>query len=216
MNQPLLALTADRLDRAAEALAADGWVVLERVLPADLISDLVRELDHLEEAAALSPAGIGRGDDLLLTGAVRRDRIHWLTGKTPGEMAYLQIMEGVRRALNRRLFMGLFEFEAAFSVYEQGAFYDRHLDSFRGAANRIVSTVSYLNHGWVRADGGLLRLYGEDGHLKAEVLPDAGTLVLFLSEEIPHEVTPTIRKRQGIAGWFRLNASVGGAIDPPV
>ena len=37
------------------------------------------------------------------------------------------------------------------------------------------------------------------------VLPELGTLVIFLSEDIPHEVLPAMRDRYSIAGWFRVN-----------
>ncbi|RMF07698.1 MAG: 2OG-Fe(II) oxygenase, partial [Alphaproteobacteria bacterium] len=127
----------------------------------------------------------------------------------------LDFMDEVRLGLNCRLFLGLFEFEACFSVYPPGAHYQRHLDSFRGAANRLVSAVTYLNDDWSRSDGGLLRLFDDEGRVVAEVTPEAGTLALFLSEEVPHEVTETRRVRKSIAGWFRVNASVGDVLDPP-
>jgi SM-20-related protein len=40
-------------------------------------------------------------------------------------------------------------------------------------------------------------------------------MVLFLSEEIPHEVLPAHTDRASIAGWFRLNTSINNQIDPP-
>ena len=42
----------------------------------------------------------------------------------------------------------------------------------------------------------------------------SGKLVIFMSEQIPHEVLPTRKPRASIAGWFRCNASVTGKIDP--
>jgi len=76
--------------------------------------------------------------------------------------------------------------------------------------------VTYLNSDWQPGDGGELVLYAEDEVTEiATIEPRAGTLVLFLSEEIPHEVRPAIRDRISIAGWFRLNASIDNQIDPP-
>ena len=60
----------------------------------------------------------------------------------------------------------------------------------------------YLNDGWQAEDGGQLRLYLADGQVR-DVLPEAGTLVVFLSADIPHEVLPASRDRLSLTGWFR-------------
>jgi len=215
MDQPLLVLTAEDLDQAADALADKGWVVLRDAFSPSLVGALRADLRALQEKDLLAEAGVGRGDDHLQAETIRRDLIHWITGRSTAERSYLAQMEALRLSLNRRLFLGLFEFEASFAVYPPGAFYKRHMDSFKGAANRIVSAVTYLNEGWGASDGGDLRLFDGTGHHLAEIRPEGGTLVLFLSEEIPHEVAVTYRTRLSIAGWYRVNASVSDAVDPP-
>ena len=173
-------------------------------------------LDRLRTTDGLQQAGIGREAAFRVARHVRGDRIHWLDPHEPAQARYLAAMETLRLGLNRELFLGLFEFEAHFAHYPPGAFYRRHVDSFRGAANRMLSTVSYLNTDWQPGDGGELVLYGPDGPAElARIAPQAGRLVIFLSEEIPHEVLPARRDRYSIAGWYRLNASVAGQIDPP-
>jgi len=47
------------------------------------------------------------------------------------------------------------------------------------------------------------------------VLPQQGRLVVFLSDRFVHEVLPSKRDRFSVTGWFRINASVSGIIDPP-
>lgn len=137
---------------------------------------------------------------------VRRDKTKWLDGSTPAQTAYLAFAEALRREVNFRLMLGLFAFEAHYAVYEQGGFYRRHLDSFRGARNRVLSSVLYLNRDWRDADGGQLRIYAPDSDTVVEaVRPEFGTLAVFLSEEIPHEVVPARRERFSIAGWHRCN-----------
>lgn len=215
MDQPLLVLTAEDLDRAADALAAKGWVVLDDAFSPSLVGALRADLRALQEKDLLAEAGVGRGDDHLQAETIRRDLIHWITGRSAAEKAYLAQMEALRLSLNRRLFLGLFEFEASFAVYPPGAFYKKHMDSFKGAANRVVSAVTYLNEGWGASDGGDLRLFDGAGDDLAVVRPEGGTLVLFLSEEIPHEVAVTSRTRLSIAGWYRVNASVSDVVDPP-
>ena len=46
------------------------------------------------------------------------------------------------------------------------------------------------------------------------VQPFYGRFVVFLSERFPHEVLPTTSTRYSIAGWFRVNSSLGGVLDP--
>jgi SM-20-related protein len=213
-----LAVTDDQatLETAGQALAERGWWVGRQAVDAELVAALVRELDELVEDDRLRRAGIGRDLDFQIAGDIRRDLIFWLQRQRPVQAAFLDQMEALRLSLNRELFMGLFEFEAHFALYPPGGFYRRHLDSFRGAANRMISTVTYLNPDWQPGDGGELLIYPELGdEAVARIEPRAGTMVLFLSEEIPHEVLPARVDRRSIAGWFRLNASIGNQIDPP-
>ena len=115
-----------------------------------------------------------------------------------------------------RLFLGLFSFESHFAHYSPGAYYKRHYDAFRGEANRVLSVITYLNPAWLPTDGGELVIYNDDKDRDGiKVVPLYGTLVIFLSEEFPHEVLPSSRDRHSVAGWFRVNTSINNKIDPP-
>ena len=76
--------------------------------------------------------------------------------------------------------------------------------------------MTYLTPDWQEADGGHLALYhpDDDNWLLQKIMPCAGTLAVFMSEEIPHEVLPPVRERASIAGWFRCNATTGRRPDP--
>ncbi|AKS41385.1 2OG-Fe(II) oxygenase [Wenzhouxiangella marina] len=207
---------AELLEQAADALGRNGWWHGTQMLDSAQVAALIEELDALREADRLHRAGIGRELDFQIDSDIRRDRIVWLNRQRPVQSAFLDQMERLRLALNRRLFLGLFEFEGHFAHYPPGGFYKRHLDSFRGAANRLVSVVVYLNRDWQAGDSGELVLFSEDeSETLAVIEPRAGSMALFLSEEIPHEVRPAHKDRSSIAGWFRLNASIDGQIDPP-
>jgi SM-20-related protein len=118
--------------------------------------------------------------------------------------------------LNQRLFLGLFSFESHYAHYAPGAYYKRHYDAFRGEANRVLSVVCYLNPNWSASDGGELVLYRDEQDREGlKVVPLYGTVVVFLSEEFPHEVLPASRDRYSVAGWFRVNCSIDNKIDPP-
>jgi SM-20-related protein len=201
------------IDAAADALVGQGWFHCPGAIPAATVARLVDDLDALIDADRLRRAGIGRDTDFQLDRDVRRDWIFWMNRARPVQAAFLDACEQLRLALNRRLFLALFEFEAHLALYPPGAFYKAHFDSFRGAANRMVSLVIYLNRDWRPGDGGELLLHGTGPSVR--IAPRAGSLLLFMSEEIEHEVLPTRRPRASIAGWFRLNNTSAEVVDPP-
>lgn len=182
-------------------------MVVPDFIEPELISELRAECRRFVAKGALRAAAVGSGADRQTRSDIRTDEIRWLeeADATPAQQRCLAHFEALRRALNRELQLGLFDFECHFSRYAPGALYRKHLDQFRGDGRRRLSCVLYMNENWARQDGGELRL-----HLDAagagkfeDVLPVAGTLVLFLSERFAHEVLPAKRERLSLAGWFR-------------
>jgi SM-20-related protein len=209
-------LPAHRLSELIDALVEQGWYLGRDFIPEALHAPLFDEVMRKAEHDALIAAGIGRGHDHHRRADIRGDAIQWLDRESLAQRRYLEAMDELQQALNQALFLGLFEYEAHFAYYPTGAFYKRHLDSFRGRANRVISTVSYLNPDWPSDAGGEMVIFAADDPEQelARVRPEAGTFACFLSERIPHEVLPTRQPRASIAGWFRRNASQGGIIDP--
>jgi len=201
------ALPGKWLHKVTGALAGSGWLVTDarECLSQGLLEALGREVRTLDQARAMKRAGIGRGTEHKRDHSVRRDRISWLQGDTGCQKALFGFLEALRTALNRHLFLGLKRFETHYATYHPGDFYRRHLDSFRGRESRIVSLVLYFNDNWQPEDGGLLRIFSsEQAHYPCrEVVPEFATMVLFLSEEIPHEVAPARRARYSLACWYR-------------
>lgn len=201
-------------DRIADALIETGYAVLPAALPVSMANALLTRIASFDDAV-FRAAGVGRADKFQLNSLVRNDEIRWLTSADEVEAAYLAWMETLRVGLNRRLFMGLFDYEGHFARYAPGAFYKKHVDAFKGRTNRVLSTVFYLNPNWAVADGGDLLMYDQTDDAIATISPLMGTLVVFLSDRFPHEVSQASRLRYSIAGWFRVNASLGSHIDPP-
>ena len=80
----------------------------------------------------------------------------------------------------------------------------KHLDAFSGANNRKVSLVLFLNEFWKVADHGELKLFlGPEPQEECLISPELGTMVIFMSTEVPHEVLKTNSIRNSIAGWYR-------------
>ncbi len=191
------------LPQIIDDLAARGWSRLDNVLPASLTHELAEECRKRARAGALNPAGVGRGQGLAVREGIRGDSIQWLEhGQSAPSDGYLQAMDELRSALNQAFYLGLEDFECHFACYPPGAFYQKHLDRFRDDDRRTVTAVYYLNEAWQAEHGGALRLYLAD-QTELDVLPSAGTLVLFISAELPHEVLPATRERLSLTGWFR-------------
>ena len=194
-------------DALAARLAADGYAVAGGYFDPALCQTLAAEALALATDIAAIEAGIGRGADRANAPEIRRARIRWLDGTTTAQRQFLAEAESLRVMLNRTLFLGLQSFEAQLALTPAGGFYQRHVDSFRGARNRVVSMVAYLNTGWRPSDGGCLRVWPAAAEEPTiDVLPAATTLVLMLSEETSHEVLPSHQPRASVAGWFRVNA----------
>ena len=190
-------------DQIADALAGPGFIVLDQPLPGSLIQGLIDNLHQQQNS--LKPAGVGRQGDYQLNQSVRGDAIQWLEQGNPAVTEFLYWMDKLRLGINQRLFLGLFDYECHYAVYQPGGFYQKHRDAFRGNPGRKLSTVLYLNPGWDPVAGGELVLYDEAGADQLiRVAPECGKLALFLSEDFPHEVLPATQLRQSIAGWFRI------------
>ncbi|WP_039918351.1 2OG-Fe(II) oxygenase [Cellvibrio mixtus] len=192
-------------DEIADALVGPGFIILDNVFPESLTQGLVALIGQRE--SQLKRAGIGREGNYQLNDLVRGDAIQWLEAGDAAATEFLSAMDKLRQALNERLYLGLADYEAHFASYAPGAFYKKHRDAFRGKPGRKVSSVFYLNPDWDLTAGGELVLYDEAEEQElVRVAPECGRLILFLSEDFPHEVLPARHSRQSIAGWFRINA----------
>ncbi len=207
--------SAHLYETIANDLRATGFSINVNALPQELAESLWHYLQGMPDRA-FDAAGIGRDRDHMLNNFVRSDQICWITGEDAPCRRWLAWASELQAYLNRRLLLGLFSFESHFAHYAPGDFYKKHLDAFKGEANRMLSLVVYLNPGWQPTDGGELVLYtADDDSQSIQVTPGFGTVVAFLSEDFPHEVLPAARDRYSIAGWFRVNTSHAGRVDPP-
>ncbi len=199
-----VAATDQLPDRLAGEIAEHGISVIDGFIPLDLVRDLALESDRLLEAGLMRPAQIGKGRGRRLDREIRGDLIAWFDPAAPTDCggALLVEVERIRLALNRRLFLGLFDFEACHARYPEGAGYRRHRDRFSREGRRILTLVTYLNEDWVPGDGGELRVQ-QGGGRSLTIEPRGGRAVAFFSDRFAHEVLPARRPRRSVAGWFR-------------
>ena len=105
--------------------------------------------------------------------------------------------------------------ELLYAYYPTGGFYRRHRDAIPNSASvlRKYSLLLYLNRdGWdPKSDAGQLRIHLDGGGDELpegvepnfiDVDPLGGTLVLFKSELVPHEVLDTNSERFALVGWY--------------
>jgi SM-20-related protein len=198
----------DLLDYISQAIYQNSYVVVDDFVDESYRKDLLKEQTDLLNQGQFKKAAVGKGDQKQVRAEIRSDEVLWMdpTALSPLQVVFWEKIEELKQVLNRRCFLGLKSFEGHFARYPIGSFYKRHVDQFHAVPHRIVTVILYLNDSWTEADGGQLRMYfpQEDGNERIEdVLPVGGRLVVFLSEEIPHEVMPTQKERISITGWLR-------------
>merc|ERR1712187_26618 len=84
-----------------------------------------------------------------------------------------------------------------------GACFKRHLDSPKGEG-RLLTAIFYANTGWALEHGSTLRAWTAGSTSRdeiLEVLPMADRLVVFLSEDVWHEVTPNVHESYKSVGY---------------
>lgn len=194
-------------------ISSKGYSIHPFALPEYLCSLLSQQLARLPKES-FDRAGIGRGKKHIINDVIRTDEVCWISNNNEAGSAWIRWTESLKLFLNRHLFLGLFSFESHFSHYAKGDFYKIHKDAFKGESNRVLSVIVYLNRNWSDDDGGELIIYDQSlpassdiEHREITVIPNWGTIVIFLSEEFPHQVLAAERDRYSIAGWFRLHTS---------
>lgn len=160
-------------------------------------------------------AAIGNSQNEKIVQSVRGDLIKWIDEETKNdveEIFFNKVNEFISY-LNQTCYMGIEDSEFHYAVYNQGTFYQRHIDAFKNDDRRTLSMVFYLNdEDWKDEFGGQLGLYlpNEDGtERELNVLPVAGRMAIFDSKTIPHEVKMVNRTRYSITGWLKTRSLKG-------
>lgn len=183
-----------------EALGRGDLLSRDRVLGGEVALALAAELETLSDE--LRPGAVGRAGSYF-DATVRGDEIRWLERSEIGEAtgALWTLLEEVQRAANAAAFLGLRRFDLQLARYlTRGARYARHADAFQVRTRRRLTAIYYANPAWRPAHGGILRAYGATRTVDIEPVLDR--LVLFLSDEVEHEVLPTYAPRTALTAWY--------------
>ena len=146
-------------------------------------------------------------------------------GSVSARKSLYRFIEALRHSLEGPRLLPMELVELSYLFYKQGSFYSRHVDTIADKNDerkhvRAISMILYLGDNEVRSwdckiDGGALRIYGNEYakltgysiHVKdeetyADIPPLPGTLVLFDSDKVAHEVLRTERSRVCCVGWL--------------
>ena len=194
----------EKVENILTDIERQGWSVQENYFSISLIKKLNETLNTLQQQGDLKQAGIGREKKYHIEESIRSDKISWFDNNqlNSAQQEYLQLTQQLQDAFNQKFFLGLFELEIHFALYAKGDFYKRHLDQHKNQDSRVLTLITYLNEDWREDEGGELQLYLDNSET-ISVLPQAGTLVCFMSAEFEHEVLPAKRERASLTGWFR-------------
>lgn len=177
--------------------------ISEYFLTERLANHLKENLLLLLDNKVLLAAGTGNLNKLNHDNAVRSDVIYWLDKKNNNvyENEFFVHIEAFIAYLNEQCYAGITGYEFHYSLYETGAFYQKHIDQFQDNASRQFSMISYLNANWQEKDGGELMVHQLNNNQK--ISPTQGKTVFFKSNELLHEVLITQQRRMSITGWLK-------------
>lgn len=194
-------MEVDTFKRIADGLAEGGFAIVPNFLSAAEVQSIVESDEFTQHKLHFRKAAVGQATRQV-NESVRGDYIQWIdpATATAAERTYLDRIHDLIGYLNQDLYLSLKDFEVHRTVYPVGAKYARHRDQFRADDHRKLSIICYLNNAWTPEDGGQLRLYLPQ--VSIDVLPEAGTLVCFRSDQLEHEVLLANRDRYSLTGWI--------------
>ena len=196
----------EEFESLIQGLLEKGYGSLDGFIDAGTVAGLRSNLMRFRREGRMQPAGVGRMFDYQKNTTVRGDVIRWIEKESGNryERQLLNKIEAFIRYLNQTCYSGITDYEFHYAYYEQNTFYKRHLDQFKSNRGRKYSLVMYLNKDWKPENGGKLTLFLDNGTME-ELYPLAGRAVFFRSDEIEHEVSPSINRfRISIAGWLKI------------
>lgn len=219
-----------------DELTSKGYVIIENFLPESLQESLRQDVINLRDKDKFKVAKIGQDSTNTLNTNIRVAETCFLGRNNLNDVPngsrsnLYDVLDRIRQDLPQPLDANISEF--LYAYYPSGGFYRRHRDAIPGSASmlRKFSLLMYLNEDWSEKDGGKLRMHMDSGGDELppgeqpsflDVAPKGGTLVLFNSDKVPHEVLNTESERIAIVGWYNRPVTTndiaelsGGEVSP--
>lgn len=181
-----------------------GYLVIESVLSNEFGQTILDWGQGLLDHGYLKSARIGHSK--IANQTIRGDWHYWIDS-FPEQLSPLQnLIYSVMGSLKVYFRVSLKCEEQQLTFYPAGTGYQKHWDNSNNSNSRLFTFILYLNSNWLPTDKGELVLFPDEKNSLLDlkiILPKNGTLVLFKSSTIPHEVNTTNRTRWAISGWFK-------------
>lgn len=185
------------------ALEKTGWYCQNNFISEIFCDEMVKKYFTSSRENIFVPAKIGKN---IKKGniAIRKSAVQWIENWQDCEyLAKLNFsFDEIMISTSRYFFLSLKRFESQFSLYNAGGFYKTHLDQLKATRHRQLTCCLYLND---CVEGGELVLFKKGSKTEIEVIhkPKKGTMVIFFSADIYHEVRLVYEPRYSITTWFR-------------
>ncbi|MBL7543540.1 MAG: 2OG-Fe(II) oxygenase [Bdellovibrionaceae bacterium] len=203
-------LNEHQLLEMMEQIEETGFYIHKNLLDNDHVKGWQQHVNTLNSMDQFKSAKIGKKEFESTETQIRSDQIYWLhefTGKTRVLGDWLQNLSD---ELKTHFRLPIDFIESHFSIYPEGARYQKHIDNASGQSHRLFTFIFYLNPDWQPGHGGELVLYSPENpeRIICQIEPKGGTFVLFRSDLFYHEVLLTRVPRYTYTGWLRRNARV--------
>ncbi len=196
------------LDALIESLTEKRYYVSDTLISNELaraLKDVAQTRFHIGD---FQEAKVGRQLTKRLDERIRGDLTSWIEGDMAEHplalQQYLKFLDNLKDQLNPIFYLGIRSYEGHFACYDEGAFYRKHVDQHRGRGLRRLSVILYLSD-MDEAAGGEVVIYHHERQDEevTRIKPMLGRLLIFLSEDLPHEVLPAYKARLSLTGWLR-------------
>jgi len=187
-----------------ESLEKNHYCVIENFVPRETCDSLLTVQRERQDKFKFENAKIGTFHQSQQKEKIRNSQISWIdfSKEKPKLRCYEDYLNELKNDINKNFYLSLKRFESQFATYPIGGFYKKHLDQFKTNTHRQVTAILYLNDVF---NGGQLIIYDKDDKQKIAqtIQPKKGTLAIFFSKTVYHEVLSCLEKRHSITTWFR-------------
>ncbi len=195
----------ETIESLCSQLLINGYAV-ETIEPSLVESlDAALQIHRIENR--FHSASIGRGLHKGVNKSIRSDEISWIEDWSGAHLSeFFKFLCELQKELCQKCMLSLKRYEGHFALYQEGEFYEKHLDNHQGRNHRQISTVVYLN----ACRGGELLIYGEEDPTQVvkTIATTPGRIVLFDSKRVWHKVSPAHSERRSLTGWFRDDEAI--------
>lgn len=185
-------------------LEKHSWSLQKEFISHQMCRYFLNYADQLKEQDELKVAEIGNKTQKQLDKSIRKSLIHWIDySQDVVEVKKLNhFYHEISKVMSQAFFLSLKRHETQIAFYRKGDFYKKHKDQLQSTKHRQMTVILCLNN---CEDGGELILYNRDDKSKIDciVKPQQGTLIVFFSAHIYHEVKETNSKRVTLTTWLR-------------